>query len=522
MQSELYYPNSSIPEFFNMAEYCIGQQAKHNKNKSALVVINDPDLSIPPSENWTFGELENAILNVSSGLSDLGLKFGQRLLIRLDNTSTYPILYFAGIATGLISIATSNQLTPNEAKFIYSDCSPHAIALSDHLPKEEIPEGVIILRENDIRAMILNGYRGTYAKTRAQDPAYLLYTSGTTANPKGVIHAHRVALGRSPTYQGWYGFKKNDIMLHAGAFNWTYTLGTGLIDPWANGLTSSIFIGNKDPEVWPNIIRKSRCTLFAAVPSLFRQILKYTPQGSIELGCLRHGLIAGETPQPNLFDDWFNRTNTKLYEALGMSEISTYISTYPGMIRKTGSPGRPQEGRSVAILPVEGGTEPLPVGSIGLLAIKRNDPGLMIGYWNRPQEEMEVYRGEWFIGGDLALMDHEGYIFPKGRANEVMKVLGYRVSPFEVEAVLCQHPDIAEVACTEISPRNDIVVIGAFLVAKPGHQICENSIDQFLQDKLAPYKRPKEYIYMEKLPRTSNGKIKRTDLKKFYANLKIY
>ena len=178
----------------------------------------------------------------------------------------------------------------------------------------------------------------------AEDPAYLLYTSGTTARPKGVVHAHRVALGRSRTYQGWYGIRPDDVMLHAGAFNWTYTLGTGLIDPWANGVTSTIFVGEKTPEVWPAVIRKAGATLFAAVPGLFRQILKYAPPGPLDVSPLRHGLIAGEAPAPSLFADWHARTGTELYEALGMSEISTYVSTCPGMARKDGSPGRAAAG----------------------------------------------------------------------------------------------------------------------------------------------------------------------------------
>ena len=144
-----------------------------------------------------------------------------------------------------------------------------------------------------------------YADTRAEDPAYLIYTSGTTAQPKGVLHAHRVAVGRSPTYQGWYGISDADRVLHAGSFNWTYTLGTGLIDPWANGATSIIYTGAKTPDVWPQLIAKTGATLFAAVPSLFRQILKYAPPARSTLGHLRHGLIAGERPPEDLFDDWY-------------------------------------------------------------------------------------------------------------------------------------------------------------------------------------------------------------------------
>ncbi|MBY0227473.1 MAG: AMP-binding protein [Hyphomicrobium sp.] len=513
-------PPLVIPERFNMARYCLAAQAERLPKKPALVVIDDPDPHTQPLETWTFAQLEDAVLRVAAALEDLGLKPGDRILIRLDNTSTYPILYSGAIAAGLIAVATSSQLTAAEADFLMQDSAPRAVALAPHLPRGDIPDGVIVLEEATVRDMIHSARRGRYADTSAEDPAYLLYTSGTTARPKGVVHAHRVALGRSRTYQGWYGIRPDDVMLHAGAFNWTYTLGTGLIDPWANGVTSTIFVGEKTPEVWPTVIRKAGATLFAAVPGLFRQILKYAPPGPLDVSPLRHGLIAGEAPAPSLFGDWHARTGTELYEALGMSEISTYVSTCPGMARKEGSPGRAQPGRRVAVLPVEGGTEPLPAGQEGLLAVHRSDPGLMLGYWNRADEEAEVYRGEWFLGGDLAIIDADGYIFHQGRANDVMKALGYRVSPLEVETALAQHADVAEVACAEISPREGVTVIGAFLVTKPGHTVDAASVLAFAKERLAQYKCPREIIVVDALPRTPNGKVKRSELGRMFKKLR--
>ncbi len=147
-----------------------------------------------------------------------------------------------------------------------------------------------------------------------------------------------------------------------------------------------------------------------------------------------------------------------------MSEISTYISSAPSVPRKPGAIGKPQPGRRVAILPADGGEEPLPAGAEGLIAVDRSDPGLMLGYWQRPDEEAAVLRGQWFIGGDLGVMDADGYVTHTGRNNDIMKALGYRVSPLEVEAVLAQHASVAEVACAEIQVRADVSVIGAFIV----------------------------------------------------------
>ena len=226
--------------------------------------------------------------------------------------------------------------------------------------------------------MLKHPTRLDYALTLPDDPAFMVYTSGTTARSKGVLHAHRSAWGRRPMYQGWYGIGPDDRMLHAGAFNWTFTLGVGLTDPWANGATAIVCTGDKRPELWPGLIAATGATLFAAVPGVYRQILKYARPEPQALGRLRHGLMAGETPPAGLIEDWTSATGRPLYEALGMSEISTYISTGPSVPYRPGTVGKAQTGRRVAILPVGGGDEPLPPRSEGLIAVHRSDPGLML------------------------------------------------------------------------------------------------------------------------------------------------
>ena len=497
---------------FNLARHCIGLAASRQPGKPALIVIADADAA-EPAEVWTFGQLEDAVLRLAAALLDRGYRPGERILIRLDNTSTYPITFFAAMAAGLIALPASSQLTAAEAGFLLADSGARAVALAQDLARGDVPAGVDVISESDLRTMMTFAPRADYAATRADDPAYLIYTSGTTARTKGVLHAHRVAIGRAPTYRGWYGLSDTDRVLHAGAFNWTYTLGTGLIDPWANAATSIVFTGEKTPGIWPKLIATTGATLFAAVPSLIRQILKYAPPGPIALGQLRHGLIAGERPPAGLFDDWYARTGTHLYEALGMSEISTYVSTSPDTPRKPGTTGKPQPGRRVVILPLDDGEDPLPAGEEGLIAVHRSDPGLMLGYWNRPDEDLEVYRGEWFIGGDIGSIDAEGYLTHLGRANDVMNAFGYRVAPQEVEAALAQFPGVAEVACAEIRVRDDVSVIAAFIVGIPGVAIDCAAVGDFAASKLAAYKCPRQVFVVDHLPRTPNGKVQRRALK---------
>jgi acetyl-CoA synthetase len=500
------------PARFNMAAYCIGRAAAERANAPALIVVADAGADTP-AEVWTFAELETAILRIAASLKARGLTPGARILIRLENTSSYALLFFGAIAAGFVPLPTSTQLTEPEARFLLEDSGAEAIACGRDLGLGSLPAGVQTIETEEVNRMIADGDRGTYADTAADDPAFLIYTSGTTAKPKGVLHAQRSAFGRRPMYQGWYGIRSDDRMLHAGAFNWTFTLGTGLTDPWANGATAIIYTGEKDPALWPRLIRQTDATLFAAVPGLYRQILKYGAPTRADLGALRHGLMAGETPPPGLFEEWSARTGLQIYEALGMSEISTYISTGPDMPRKRGTIGKPQPGRRVAILGLENGTEPLPLGEEGLLAVHRSDPGLMLGYWKRPQEEADVFRGDWFVGGDIATMDAEGYVAHHGRANDLMKALGYRVSPLEVEAALAEHPAIAEVACAEVHVRDDVSVIGAFIVPHAGIQPDTKDIERFAAERLAAYKRPRAFVLVDALPRTANGKVMRAQLK---------
>lgn len=504
---------------FNMAAYCIGRAAHAVPGKAALLVVDSPDASAPPAETWSYAALQDSVLRVAAGLADLGLRRGDRLIIRLDNTSSYALLFFGAVAAGIVPVPTSSQLTEEEARFVVVDSGAAAIAEAPHLAVPDLPADVRRIDAETVAELLRYPSSADWAETSPEDPAFLVYTSGTTANPKGVLHAHRSALGRRPMVAGWYGLSSADRVLHAGAFNWTYTLGTGLTDPWANGATAIVYVGEKDPALWPRIIAGTQATIFAAVPSLYRQMLKYGAPTRDGLGRLRHGLIAGETPPPGLFEDWTAATGRELYEALGQSEVSTYISSSPAVPRKPGRVGRPQEGRRVAILPVDAAlpgndaTRPVPLGEDGLIAVHRSDPGLMLGYWNRPDEEAEVWRGDWFVGGDIGRMDEDGYITHLGRGNDIMKALGYRVAPQEVEAVLARCPGVAEVACREVQVRADVSVIGAFVVpADPAHPPAADDVLAFAAAHLASYKCPRQVTIVATLPRTANGKVKRSAL----------
>ena len=494
---------------FNGARHCLAENARLRADKVALVMAGAGS----DVRTLTFGEADRAVRGIAAGLRDLGLPRGARVMIRMGNEADYVLVYFGALAAGLVALPSSPQLTPAEAAFLLENSGAAAVVVGEANPVDPASLGSCIrLGPADIAAMKAGPPIADYADTRADDPATLVYTSGTTSRPKGVLHAHRAIRGRRPMHAHWLGLSETDVMLHAGTMNWTYTLGVGITDPWACGATAVLYDGPRDPALWPSLIARHRATLFAAVPSLYRQILKYGDLTAQDLGALRHGVTAGEALSPELLAAWQAATGKPLYEALGMSEISTYVSSGPTVPVRAGSPGKPQPGRRVAILPVDGPPEPLPAGAIGLLAVHRTEPGLMLGYWNRPEEEAAVMRGDWFAGGDLASLDADGYLTFHGRNDDLMNALGYRVSPNEVEGVLAVHPEVAEVGVTELAVRPDLTVIAAFVVRTPGATVDAEALMAWCRERLAAYKCPRAVRFLDALPRTPNGKVQRKRL----------
>ncbi|MFM8745798.1 MAG: acyl-CoA synthetase [Aestuariivirga sp.] len=472
-----------LPRRLNLARHCLSDKPA---DKTALIVAGTE------TEAWSYGAIEDAVLRLAEGLRRRGLEQGGRLFIRMGNSLDYALLFFAANAAGGVPIPASPQLTPRETGLLLRSSCARLLAWDGSLALPET-EGVDILTPDDIAEM-KRAPAGSYADTAADDPAYLIFTSGTSGTPKGVLHAQRAIWGRRPMYQGWYGIGADDVMLHTGAFNWTYTLGTGLCDPFANGATSVVCTGERDTGVWQRLIARHGVTIMASVPGLYRQMLRagFQPAAS-----LRHGLTAGEALAQPIRERWRADTGRELYEALGMSEISTYISSSPSVPVRDGSPGKPQAGRSVKIL------------ENGQIGVHHSDPGLFLGYWGE-----QAFDGEWFATGDMAEIDADGYVWYRGRADDLMNAGGFRVSPLEVESVLLQHPAIAEAGVREWPVSGSASIIAAFVVPQPGAAPGEDLIMGFVRERLASYKCPKQLWFVKALPRTANGKLIRKALER--------
>jgi len=508
------------PARFNLARWCLQENVRLRGDKTAMILAR-PDGNGFADERWTFSQFEDCILHMAAGLSATGhLQTGDRVMLRLENGMDYALLFFACLAAGFVPLPSSSQLTAEEAEFLLNDSGARAIAMADGLALDDIPDDVLLLTPAMVRELRTHEHRADYADTLADDPAFLIYTSGTTGRPKGVRHAHRTGWGRQPMHDGWIGHTENDVIMHAGRFNWTYTIGVGLLDPWARGATAVLYNGEPDTSVWPRMIQAYGGTIFAAVPGVYRQMMKYNNLADFDLSSLRHVLVSGEAMPPALRDQWRTETGLEMYEALGMSEYSTYVSSSPGVPVRVGSPGRPQAGRRIAVLPREreDGDSPLPAGEIGMLAVHRGEAGLMLGYWNRPEEDDLVYRSDWFCGGDLAALDEDGYLWYHGRNDDLMNAMGYRVSPLEVEHILSGHSNVGEVAVTEVRVSDQVSIICAFVVARDADLIDGADILAYASEHLARYKCPREVVFIDALPRTPNGKVRRKSLPDFHTS----
>ncbi|PYG31884.1 class I adenylate-forming enzyme family protein [Pelagimonas varians] len=485
------------PTPFNLAQYVLFAGLKCPE-KTALSIV-----SPTTHKDWSYGALTSAILGTATGLLESGLKPGDIMLMRLGNSVDFPIAYLGAIAAGIIPVPTSSQLTEIEVSKILAQLSPAAILRGDGIACPNV----------DIPVFTAAQYEGWHdlppAEFNLGDPnrlAYIIYTSGTSGTPRAVGHAHRAIWARQMMMDGWYDLKSDDILLHAGAFNWTYTLGTGLMDPWTRGATALIPVDGTDPAQLALLLHRYKASIFAAAPGVYRQILKFP---SPDLPHLRHGLAAGEKLSSSLREGWQDRTGTRIYEAYGMSECSTFISASPSAPSKAGTLGSPQHGRRIAILDDSG--SPVPLGTEGVIAVHSSDPGLMLEYIGAPDATQDKFVGDWFLTGDQAMMDTDGQITYLGRNDDMMNAGGYRVSPLEVEAALHGLPGVTELAVTDIAVKADVRLITAFYTSAA--PLDEDQLKDIAGQRLAKYKCPRSFVRIEAMPKNPNGKLLRQRLK---------
>ncbi|MCB1477529.1 MAG: acyl-CoA synthetase [Rhodobiaceae bacterium] len=506
------YAGPQPPGSYNLAEAALAA-SRSQPDKPAFRLINPLDPQAP-AQSATYGELARRTGHLIAGLNALDLPARSVIAIRQQTGIAYALSFLAITGAGHVALAMSPMLTARETETVSRIANVTAI-IRDGSLQAHVLDGVSDLRIEELeRKGAASGPAG-FADTSAGDPAYLVFTSGTGAAPKGVLHAHRAVFARQPMYRDWYDASDRDVFLHTGAMNWTYSLGTGLLDPLVLGATATFLDRLPEPGMWSSILHATQATILASVPGIYRQMLRVGLSLQRDTP-LRHALTAGEALRPALHADWIAATGRPLCEAFGMSEISTYLSTPPQSDWRPGSPGRPQSGRAVAILDAEdtANLTPLPLGETGILAVHRSDPGMMLGYIGDENAGNSAFRGDWFLTSDLAFMDTDGFVHPQGRADDIMNAMGYRVSPAEVEAQLLACPGVIEAAVTSVEPREGVSIIKAFVVADAATvDTGATALLERVAGNLAAYKIPKDLVFVDTLPRTANGKIQRSKLR---------
>ena len=492
--SDAIHPPCPTP--FNLAQYVL-DAGRATPDKSALEVLgSDP-------QTWSYTQLTNAVRGVATGLLNAGFKPQDMVMLRLGNTPDFPIAYLGIIAAGMVAVPTSAVLTSSEITKMAAQIAPAAI-LQDVKVSAPTSKARSITLE-DLQAM----YTLPPALWHMGDPertAYVVFTSGTSAAPRAVQHAHRAIWARKMMHCDWYDLRAEDRLLHAGAFNWTFTLGTGLMDPWSVGATALIPQDGTQPEALPALLAQKNATLFAAAPGIFRKLVR---KEMPVMPKLRHALSAGEKMVETLHAEWQRATGSQVYEAFGMSECSTFISSSPTRPAPTNTLGRTQNGRRIAVIR-DNGTEAA-TGDLGTIAVHHSDPGLMLGYLNAPDETNARFQGDWFMTGDLGRCDTNGAISYEGRSDDMLNAGGFRVSPLEIEAAFAEIGGLIQCAAIETTVKSGAQVIALCYTAQ--NTVHKSAFEALASTQLARYKQPRIYHRCDTLPSSANGKLLRRVLR---------
>lgn len=520
-----------VPEYLNIGVACTDNHLDTSIADTTAMIVEDDLLG---TSQISFADLSKRTHQFAQLLREQGIDAGQRVLIRLPNCLDYPIAFLGAMKCGAISVPTSTLLTVEEVLYLAQDSAAQVLVidktmwpqLREHISQcpdlrlvllsgpgdpGPAPAGLQVMDLTDSLAAIADWEEA--CQTRADDPAYLVYTSGTTGYPKGVLHAHRALIGRTPASRYWFDFAddQQDRILHSGKFNWTYVLGSGLMDPLYLGKTVIVHEGKNDATLWPKLIAKHKATIFIGVPTIYRQILQKTDFSQQDVPSLRHCMSAGEHLSDEVLSLWRQRFDMDIYEAVGMSEFSYYLSETKSWPIRPGSAGFPQPGHAIQLLDPET-LQPVKLGEEGMICVPDNDPGLFLYYWNLPEETAKLKRDGWFLTGDFARYDDDGYVWFLGRKDDIIKSFGYRVSPYEIERVFKSHPAVSDCAAVGETIEKDKVLVVAYVLLHQDQPVSPDELLAFGRKHLAAYKSPKIIYIAQDFPRTKNGKILRREV----------
>jgi len=482
---------------------------------------------IDDAGRYTYAELARRVNRASNLLTGLGLQMESRIMLCHPDAIEFPSVFLGAIQAGIVPIAANTLLTTPEYKFMLEDSRARALVLSEALLPSfapilgELPflQHVIVsggnshghLHLQSLLEQASDSFRP--ASTTSDDVCFWLYSSGSTGMPKGTVHIHSSLIQTAELYaRPILSIGENDVVFSAAKLFFAYGLGNALTFPLSVGATAVLMAERATPAAVFKRLTEHRPTIFYGVPTLFGALLASPQLPQREELALRICTSAGEALPADLGKRWTQHFGVQILDGIGSTEmLHVFLSNRPGEVRY-GTTGQPVPGYQIRLVD-EYGNE---VGVDDLGELQINGPTSAIQYWNNRAKSLETFVGAWTRAGDKYSVDADGYYTYGGRSDDMLKVSGMWVSPFEVEAALVTHPAVLESAVIGVPDEQQLIKPKAFVVLKPGFQASDALVDalkEHVKERLAHYKYPRWIEFLSELPKTATGKIQRFKLR---------
>ena len=476
-------------------------------------------------EQLTYGELTTQAHRFANALRTHGFAPESRVLMAMLDTPEWPVVFLGCILAGMVPVAVNTLLTSADFAYMLRDSRAQALVVSNALLpafdglitqtdtlKTVIVAGVDSCVSNTCLRQILRGPSAIekVADTQADDICFWLYSSGSTGVPKGTVHLHSHLIQTAELYgRGVLGMLESDVVYSAAKLFFAYGLGNGLTFPMSVGATTILLPARPTTAEVFGLLKTYQPTIFFGVPTLYAALLGDTARPPKNALNLRVCASAGEALPAEIGKKWTAHYDCEILDGIGSTEmLHIFLSNRPGQVRY-GTTGQAVPGYSLRIVGDDG--QLCGVGEMGELQISGPSAALM--YWNNRAKTKATFAGEWTRSGDKYTVDADGYYTYGGRSDDMLKVGGIYVSPFEVEACLMTHACVFEVAVIGVMDADELVKPKAFVVFKPGLTATADELKAHVKQQLAPYKYPRWFEFVSELPKTATGKIQRFKLR---------